>query len=207
MSEVIKLLITGKKDKLWKAVGAAYSGQAGVRVTVMPIGSAVIETVRGSSLDAVLYTISSDENLEPLRWVLQMNPSLTVIALLPREDGKLRKAVLEEGVEEALVVSSLEPRAIRASMLGSRLRELGSRRVSSNVRQQISEDLHAIRSTLTAILGTAEMALKRAQPVTHARKHIKDIPKEAMEIEKILRRIHRTIKSNPPAAGKADRTS
>jgi len=195
----MKLLITGKRNKFWKAVGAAYSEQPGVRATVMPIGSPVIATVRSTPLDAVLYTLSSEEEIELLRWILPINPALPVIALLPVEDDKLRKEILEEGVEGVLVVSSFEPREIRESILGPRLRDLGSRKVSSDVRQRISDDLHAIRSTLTAILGTAEMALKRSQPATRTRRHIKEIPREVMEIEKILRRIHRTIQTPSPS--------
>jgi hypothetical protein len=193
----MKLLITGKRDKFWKAVGAAYSKQPGVRATVMPIGSPVIATLRGTPLDAVLYTLSSEEEIELLRWILQINSSLPVIALIPAENSRLRKQILAEGVEEVLVVSSFEPREIRKSLLGSRWRSMGLKKVPSDVRQQISDDLHAIRSTLTAILGTAEMALKRSQPAARSRKHIKAIPEGVMEIEKILRRIHRTIKSTP----------
>jgi len=193
----MKLLITGKRDKFWKAVGAAYSKLPGVRATVMPIGSPVIATVRSTPLDAVLYTLSSEAEIELLRWILQINQSLPVIALVPAEDAKLRKQILDEGVEEVLVVPSFEPGEIRKSILGPRLRALGSKKVSSDVRRQISDDLHAIRSTLTAILGTAEMALKRSQPAARTRRHLKEIPRGVMEIEKILRRIHRTIKSTP----------
>jgi hypothetical protein len=168
----------------------------------MPVGSAVIDRVRGRTLDAVLYTISREEEIEPLRWILQINPALPVIALLSRKDDELRKLVLDEGVDQAVALSSRDPKAIQEKLLRSGLLEMGSREVSSSVRRQISEDLHAIRSTLTAILGTAEMALKRSQPVTHARKHIKEIPREVMEIEKVLRRIHRTIKTSPPTESK-----
>ena len=194
----MRLLITGKRDKFWKAVGAAYSKQPGLRATVMPIGSPVIATVRSTPLDAVLYTLSSEEEIELLRWILQINPSLPLIALMPAADAKLKKQILEEGAAEVLVVSSLEPSEIRKNILGPRLRDLGSKKVSSDVRRQISDDLHAIRSALTAILGTAEMALKRSQPVARTRKHIKEIPRGVMEIEKVLRRIHQKIKSNPP---------
>jgi hypothetical protein len=199
----MKVLITGKRDKLWKGVGAACSRQRGFQATVMPIGSPVIERVRGRTLDAVLYTISREEEIEPLRWILQINPALPVVALLPRKDEELRKLVLAEGVDQAVALSSLNPKAVQEKLVGAGLLEMGSRVVSSSVRQQISEDLHAIRSTLTAILGTAEMALKRSQPMTHTRKHIKEIPREVMEIEKVLRRIHRTIKTNPATESKA----
>jgi len=195
----VKLLITGKRDKFWKAVGAAYSNQPRVRATVMPIGSAVIETVRSTPLDAVLYTLSSEEEIELLRWILPINPSLPLIALLPRADAKLRKQIMEEGAAQVLVVSSLDPGEIRKSIVGPALRKLGSTATTSSVRRQISDDLHAIRSTLTVILGTAELALKRSLPAARTRKHIQEIPRGVQEIEKILRRLDRTMKSRPPA--------
>jgi len=154
--------------------------------------------MRGTPLDAVLYAVSSEEEMELLRWILSIKPELPVIVLIPRTEERLRKEILAEGVAQVLVVTSFKPREIRKSILGSGLRALGSRKVPSDVRQQISDELHAIRSTLTAILGTAEMALKRSQPAARTRKHIKEIPQEVMEIEKILRRIHRTIKTTSP---------
>ena len=194
----MKLLITGKRDKFWKAVGAALSKQPGVRATIMPIGSPVIATVRSTPLDALLYTLASEEEIELLRWLLQINPSLPFIALLPKDDPKLRKLILDEGVDQVLVLRSLDPGEIRKNILGPRLRKSSSLDTSSDVRQQISDDLHAIRSVLTAILGTAEMAMKRTLPAARTRKHIKEIPRGVLEIETILRRIHRTIKSQPP---------
>lgn len=195
----MKLLITGKRDKFWKAVGVAFSKQPGVRATVMPIGSPVIAAVRSTPWDAVLYTLSNEEELEPLRWILQINPSLPLIPLLPAANARLQKQVLEEGTADVLVVPSLDPGEIRQKIVGPRLRKLQSKGTSVDISRQISDDLHAIRSALTGILGTAEMAMQRSLPPARARKHIQEIPNGVMEIERILRRIHRTIKSNDPA--------
>ncbi|MBI3934158.1 MAG: hypothetical protein HY316_05670 [Acidobacteria bacterium] len=200
MSSTVRLLITGKRDKLWKAVGAAFSRRPGVRALVMPVGSAIIETVRSAPLDAVLYTLSSKEEIELLRWIVQINPSIALIALVPAADAALRKQVLEEGVAQVVAVSSLDPVQIRKSIVGPQLRKLGLTDASSNVLRQISNDLHAIRSALTAILGSAEMALKHALPPAKTRKQIKEIPRGVMEIENILRRLDRRIKSRRPAA-------
>jgi CheY-like chemotaxis protein len=203
----VKLLITGKRDKFWKAVGTAFAKQAGIRATVLPIGSPVIATVRSTPLDVVLYTLSSEGEFELLRWILQINPSLPLIALLPAANAQLQKQILEEGAADVLVVPSLDAGEIRKNIVGPRLRTLQSKRTSSGVRRQISDDLHAIRSALTAILGTAEMAMKRSLPAARTRKHIQEIPNGVMEIEKILRRIHRTIKSNPPTRKQIKRSS
>jgi len=195
----LKLLITGKRNKLWRAVGAAFSRQRGVRANVIPIGTPVIETVRRSSLDAVLYTISGEEEIEPLRWILQINPALPVIALLPAADARLKQQLLDEGAARVVVISSYEPARIRKNIVGPVLKQLGLKGTSSEAGRQITNDLHSIRSVLTAILGSAELALKRSLPLALTRKQIKEIPRGVMEIENILRRLDRTMQTRPPA--------
>lgn len=194
----LKLLITGKRNKLWRAVGAAFSRQRGLRADVIPMGAPAIETVRRSSLDAVLYTISDEEEIDLLRWILQINPALPVIALLPAANPGMRKQLLDEGAARVVVISSYEPARIRKNIVGPVLEQLGLRSTTSEAGKQISNDLHSIRSVLTAILGSAELALKRSLPSAVARKQIKEIPRGVMEIENILRRLDRTLQTRRP---------
>ena len=194
----LKLLITGKRNKLWRAVGAALSRQRGVRTHVIPIGIKVIETVRNSSLDAVLYTISDEEEIELLRWILQIDPALPVIALLPAADVRMTKQLLDEGAARVVVISSYEPARIRKNIVGPVLEQLGLRSTTSEKERQISNDLHSIRSALTAILGSVELALKFSLPLEQTKEQIKEIPRGVMEIENILRRLDRTLQTRRP---------
>jgi hypothetical protein len=195
----VKILITGKRDKLWKAAGAALSNLPGVRATLMPVGSMVIEPLRNQSLDAVLFTLSSEEELELLRWVLKISPEIPLIAMLPAKNPKLRKMVQEEGAAQVLEVTGSDPDQIRQVITVSRLRMLGPAGTPTGVSQQISDDLHAIRDALTAILGNAELALKLSAKPASSRKRLLEIPRGVTEIEKILRRLHRIVKSKPLA--------
>jgi hypothetical protein len=196
----MKILITGKRDKLWKVVGGALSGQPKVRAVIQPVGSSLIETLRSTPLDAVFYTLSSEADIELLRWIGSINPSLPVIALATQADfGRLGRLVREDGSAQLVALSSLEPQQIRKTIFGVPLGKPGGAGSTSAAQRQISDDLHSIRSTLTAILGTAEIALKRSTPPAQIRKQIKEIPRGVLEIEKILRRLDRTIKSRPPA--------
>jgi signal transduction histidine kinase len=190
----VKIIITGKKDKLWKAAGAAFSGVHGVRAMILPVGSQVIEAVRDPAVDAVVFTLSSPEEAELLRWIMQINPSLPLIALVPPNNPALRKLAWEEGATHVSEISS-DVAAIRK--LAPKLRKLAQTGGVSDARRQISEGLHAIRSALTVILGNAEMALKRTAQPASRRKRIQEIPEGVVEIEKILRRLHRLVKTEP----------
>ena len=189
-----KVLITGKRNGFWKSIGAACARQPGLRAEMVPIGSAVIETVRGNNVDAVLYTISSEEEIELLRWIAQINPSLPVIALIPAPDARLRKQILEESGARVVVIDAKNPAAIYDKILKTELKRLGAPEGTTEARKQISDDLHAIRSELTAILGSAELAMKRSVPPAKARQQIKEIPRGVMQIERILRRLHRSAR-------------
>ena len=191
---IVKIIITGKKDKLWKAAGTAFSGVSGVRATILPVGSQVIEAVRDPAVDAVVFTLSTEEEVELLRWIVKINPSLPLIALIPANSPKLRKLAWEEG---ATHVSEISADAAAIRKLAPRLRKLGKGGSTSDARRQISDGLHAIRSALTVILGNAEMALKRTVEPASRRKRIQEIPQGVVEIEKILRRLHRVVKSEP----------
>jgi signal transduction histidine kinase len=193
----VKIIITGKKDKLWKAAGVAFSGTSGIRATILPVGSQVIEAARDPSYDAVVFTLSTDEETELLRWVLQINPSLPLIALMPAMNPKLRKLAQEEGAAQVWEVSNPDPAAIRRLIAAPQLRKLGQATSISEARRQISDGLHAIRSALTVIMGNAEMALKRTAQPAARRKRIQEIPRGVVEIERILRRLHRLVKSQP----------
>jgi len=59
--------------------------------------------------------------------------------------------------------------------------------------KQVTADLHAIRSALTAILGSAEIALKGSSR-SDARKQLQQIFRGVAEIESILRRLDRAFK-------------
>ena len=204
----MKILITGKKDKLWKAVGEALSRQTGLSVSLIPASSQVIEALRSSPpLDAVLYTISHIDDIELLRWVLKINPSVPLIAVVPTRDARLRKEIQDEGAANVVEVTALGSTQIRSTLAPV----LGKLRSASGTetRQQISDDLHAIRSALTGILGNAEMALKRTSKAAANRVQLEEIPRGVTEIEHILRRLHRTVRSRPleTPPGSLDRRS
>ena len=192
----MKIIVTGKKDKLWKAAGAAFADVAGIRPTILPVSSQLIEPLRSSSYEVVFFTLSSEEDCELLRWVVQINPSLPLVALVPAKSPALRKRAREEGAAEVWEVAA-QPAEIRKLIHAPKLRKLGQPASVSDLRKQLSDGLHAIRSTLTSILGNAEMALKRrAQPAAR-RQQIEEIPHGVLEIERILRRLHRLVRSQP----------
>jgi hypothetical protein len=190
----VKVLITGRKDKLWRAIGAAFARQSGISISLVPAGSAAIGALR-SPLDAVVYTLSGIEDIELLRWVLKINPSVPLIAVIPSSQSRLRKQLEDEGASQVVEVSALGSTQIRSS-LGPLLRKFGMG-PGREARQEISDDLHAIRSALTAIQGNAEMVLKRTNKAAPSRKQLEEIPRGVSEIERLLRRVHRTIRSRP----------
>ena len=193
----MKIIITGKKDALWKATGTAFSQVSGIRPTILPVGSQVIEAVRNPSYDALVFTLSNEEDAELIRWLIQINPSLPLLAVVTANNPQLRRRAQEEGAAHVLEVAAAEPERIRKLISKPELRKLGHAATVSDARRQISEGLSAIRATLTVILGNAETALKRTVQPALRRKKIQEIPDGVIEIERILRRLHRVVKSRP----------
>jgi signal transduction histidine kinase len=191
----LKILITGKRDRLWKAVAAAFAGGSGIRAVVLPVGSPVISAIQDPALDAILYTLSNEEDLDLLRWIIKLNPSLPLIALLPRLDAKTKKKFVDEGATQVLEIPETEPTQIRRNIVDPELRKLLSGEPSSRARH-ISGDLHAVRSALTAILGRAELAMKRTTPRNSRKKQLREIPSCVAEIDTVLRRLDRKLKSS-----------
>jgi signal transduction histidine kinase len=190
----VKILITGRKDKYWQAIGAAFAHQSGLAVSMIPAGSALVEALNASQFDAVLYTISRTNDIELLRWVIKINPLVAIIAIIPAKEARLHELLHEEGVTQIVEVAALGSTQVRSSV-APLLRRLGSGS-GNEARQLISNDLHVIRSTLTGILGNAEMALKRAKAPA-SRKQLEEIPRGVAEIERIIRRLHRTLRMRP----------
>jgi signal transduction histidine kinase len=185
----VKILVTGKQGKLLKTVAGALGRLAGFSAVVLPVGSRLLDAAGAPSLRAVLFALSSSDEVEPIRWILQQSPLLPVVAVLPRKEPKLRKQLLADGVWQVVEIPGMDASQIRRTLVAP-LKAFRSK-VPHDARQ-ITADLHAIRSALTAILGSAEMALKNSSR-SNARKQLQQVFRGVAEIENILRRIERAL--------------
>ncbi|OFW25386.1 MAG: hypothetical protein A3H27_14820 [Acidobacteria bacterium RIFCSPLOWO2_02_FULL_59_13] len=191
----MKVLLSGKKGKLYDAVAQALAGLRGVRLEAVSPGSQLLEAVQAPSAKALVFTLSSESEIEPLRWVIQQNRNLTLLVVLPRSHPKLRELLREEGVMQIVEMPSLT-----ASQLQSKLREslkaLSVGRLPTRPSAHaahLARDLHTARSALTAILGNAELALPKCRPSSPQQKQLQDIIRGVDEIERILRRLERAL--------------
>ena len=189
----MNILITGKQGKLLKTVAGAFGRLAGFSAVVLPVGSRLLDAATVPSLRAVLFTLSSSDEVEPIHWILQQNPWLPVVAVLPRKDAHLRKQLLAEGVWQVVEIDDMDAAQMRRTLVAT-LKTFRSK--APHDVQRITTDLHAIRSALTAILGSAEMALKSSSRAS-TRKQLQQVFRGVAEIETILRRLERALK---PAA-------
>lgn len=193
----MEILITGKRGKLYRTVAAALASRRGPPVLALPVSSRLFEIARKHSLRGIVFTVSREQEIEPLRWLLRQNHSLPVAAVLPRRDRKLCEQLLQEGVYAVAEISGLNPSQIR-QRLGRLLRPLSSKHSGADQPTRLAqESLHVIRSALTAILGNAEMALKNSPVAAARRKQLQQILRGVAEIEKNLRLLERVWKARP----------
>jgi hypothetical protein len=129
---------------------------------------------RSGSYSAVIFVLGGEQDLEPVRWVIESNPSLPLIAVLPSVTAGLRKDLQMEGVSEIIAAGGLSLTELRR-LLRQRVAALASDVQSSGSESAITTDLHSIRSALTAIQGQAELALTKLRGPTARREPLQEL--------------------------------
>jgi signal transduction histidine kinase len=190
----VKILVTGKQGRLLKVVASALGQPRGFSTQVLPLGPRFLSALSKFSPAGLLVTLASGEEVEAIRWILQQDRSLPVVALLPRKQPGLRKQLLAEGVCKVVELAGMGAPHVRRA-IATALNALRSK--VPHDKRQIVADMHAIRSPLTAILGNAELALKHASRTGPHRRQLQEIFRGVAEIEVILRRLDRVLKAGP----------
>ena len=190
----MKILLSGKKGKFLQKIAGAFPPRGNLQATVMPVSAQVLEAVRSAAFDAVVFVLVNEEETELVRWLRTGNPSLPFVAILPRENAKVRQELWMESVSSIVSIQGLTRAQIRRK-LGETLRALGKKQDSLHASsQRCTSDLHTLRSALTAIQGNAELALQDSSPSESARKQMRDVVRGVTETERILRRLERNLK-------------
>ncbi|MBI4463738.1 MAG: hypothetical protein HY647_03440 [Acidobacteria bacterium] len=189
----MKVLLSGKKGRLHESVAKALVGAQGLQVKALPVGSQLLEAVQSASAGALVFTLTSEQEVEPLRWVMQQNRSLPLVAVLPRPHSRLQELLREEGVEQMVTVQGLTATQIRSKLRESLRAPSAGTLKGRRPSPQYASDLHRVRSSLTAILGNAELALKSIPPTKPQRKQLEEILRGVEEIERTLRRLERSL--------------
>ena len=202
----VKVLLSGKKGKLYDAVLRAVPGRRGepgkersFRAEAVPPGPRLLEMAQSGSYAALIFVLESEPDSEPIRWLMQSNPALPLIAVLPEGNARLRKELQREGVSQIIEVGNLSEPAMRR-IIRERLAALPSKPPAlPGTGAAITTDLHSIRSSLTAIQGLAELALAKVRGPGSRRKPLEAIVQEVTEVEGLLRRIERKVKPRGPS--------
>ncbi|MBI3896526.1 MAG: response regulator [Acidobacteria bacterium] len=161
----------------------------------MPVGAPVLEAVQSPTFHALIFVLIRVDEADSVRWIRQRNPALPMIVVLARENARLREELLEEGVAAIVSVQGLTLAQIRRK-LSEALPALGRQQNPLHPsNQQLSDDLHTIRSTLTAVQGNAELALQDSAPTKTTRKQLQEVLRGVAETERILRRLERILKA------------
>ena len=190
----MKILLSGKKGKFLQKIAGAFPPRGHLQATVMPVSAQVLEAVRSAAFDAVVFVLANEDETELVRWLRTGNPSVPIVAILPRENAKVRQELWMESVSSIVSIRGLTLVQIRRK-LGETLRALGKKQDSSHASsQRCISDLHTLRSALTAIQGNAELALQDSSPSESARKQMRDVVRGVTETERILRRLERNLK-------------
>ena len=186
----MKILVTGRKGKLAAAVAGALRSGSGTEVVAVPVGSQLLEMAR--AVKSLVFALGTEAELEPLRWVLQQNRSLAVVAVLWRRDANLEMQLREEGVAEWICAQGLTAAQLRQELAKALAKTRAGRAGQPRAGRQAAAEFHAIRSHLTAILGNAELALKNARSL--GQKHqLQEIARGVAAIERTLRRLERAL--------------
>ena len=194
MPRIVKVLISGRKGKLYDTVVRAFSPRRGFRPEVVPAGPRLLERAQSGSHAALMLVLGGERDLEPVRWLMQSNPALLVVAVLPQGSTKLRKELRGEGVSQIIEVGDAPEPELR-QLLRERLQALLLKpRALLQSELPITTDLHTIRSTLTAIQGHAELALQTASAPHPQRKPLEEIVRGVTEVEGLLRRVERKLR-------------
>ena len=198
---MVKILISGRKGKLYDTVVRAFSPRHSFRAEVVPAGPRLLDMARSGSHAALMMVLGGERDVEAVRWLMQSNPALLVVAVIPGGSNKLRKELHGEGVSQIIEAGNVPAQELRR-LLRERLRELLSKpRALLQSELPITTDLHTIRSTLTAIQGHAELALQTTRAPHPQRKPLEEIVRGVTEVEGLLRRVERKLRprwSSPP---------
>ena len=161
-------------------------------MVAVPVGSQLLEMARARAVKSLVFALRTEEELEPLRWVLQQNRSLAVVAVLWRRDANLEMQLREEGVAEWICAQGLTAAQLRQELAKALAKARAGRAGRPPAGRQAAAEFHAIRSHLTAILGNAELALKSARAL--GQKHqLQEIVRGVAAIERTLRRLERAL--------------
>jgi len=187
------ILISGKAGKLQDAVIRALGGRSGFVAEPVPPGPRLLELAQSGSCAGAIFVLGSEHDLESIRWLIESNSSLQLIAVLTGGSAKFRKELQAEGVSEVIAAKGLSALELRR-----RLRQrLAAAAFIPKTDAAITNDLHSIRSALTAIQGFAEQTLAKVRG-PDSRKRLQGIVKEVTEVEGRLRRIERKVKPPGP---------
>ena len=202
MAGPAKILISGKKGKLQDAIIGALGKRRGFLAEPLPPGPGLLELARSGACTGVIFVLESEHDLEAIRWLIESNPALPLIAVLAGGSAKLRKELQAEGVSDVIAAEGFS-----AAELRRRVRQLlaAAARIPKTTRDAdaaITTDLHSIRSALTVIQGQAELALAKARGPSPRREPLREIVREVTEVEGLLRRIERKVRSRSPLSPK-----
>ena len=194
MAKHAKILISGKAGKLQDAVIGALGGRSGFGAEPVPPGPRLLELARSGSCAGVIFVLGSEHDLESIRWLLESNSSLPLIAVLTGGSAKFREELQAEGVSEVIAAKGLSALELRRRLQ----QRLAAAAFVPATDAAITTDLHSIRSALRAIQGQAELALAAAPRSSPRREPMQEIVREVAEVEGLLRRIERKIKPRGP---------
>ena len=192
-----RILISGKAGKLQDAIVGALGGQGGFAPEAVPPGPRLLELAQSGSCAGAIFVLGGERDLESIRWLIESNSSLPLIAVLANGSAQLRRELQAEGVSEAFVARGLSGSELRRRLQQS-LRAADS---APNEDAAITTHLHGIRSSLTAIQGQAELAFAGARRSSSRWEPLQEIVREVAVVEGLLRRIERTItarRARPP---------
>jgi signal transduction histidine kinase len=184
-----RILISGKAGKLQDAIVGALGGRSGFAPEAVPPGPRLLELAQSGSCAGAIFVLGRKHDLEPIRWLIEGNSSLPLIAVLSNGSAQLRRELQAEGVSEVFVARGLSGLELRRRLL-QQLRAAASAPMADAA---ITTDLHGIRSSLTAIQGQAELALTEARRSSSRRQPLQEIVREVGVVERLLRRIERKI--------------
>ena len=191
----VKILVSGKKGKLYNAVVRAVASRRGTALEAIPPGASLFEKAQSGSYAAVVFVLETEPDWEPVRWLLQRNPALPLVAVLPKASPKQRKELQGEGVAEIMEVGDLSAGEVRRKLHGTLERLQTKPHALSDSDLSITTDLHTVRSALTAVQGYAELVLEKVPSPNPRRKPLEAIVQGVAEVETTLRRIERRLKT------------
>ena len=193
MEEPRKVLISGKRGKLQDRVSGALGRRSGFQAEPLSPGHQLLERARSGDYAAAIFVLDGEQDLESVRWLVESNPSLPLIAVLSAASEKLRTDLRAEGAAEVITTRGQSEAAVRRLLRQRLAAAMHLPRRGQGPGARIEDDVHSIRSSLAAIQGHAEFALTRTRGTGAGRQPLEEIMREVREIERLLRRIDRKL--------------